>query len=112
MSLDFLNNEIVEVEYTSQQILPIVLEGDSKLEHYSEVCTYLERNSLLEKQCGQVLYLIWGHYMQDLLDKMRNDPDWYNTSELYDPPTLLKIIERKILDQTEDQYCYATVYNQ
>ena len=50
--------------------------------------------------------------MQVLLDQMKHDPYWENTSESYDPLTLLNIIEKKILDQTEDKYFYATVYNQ
>ena len=43
---------------------------------------------------------------------MKHDTDWDNTSESYDSITLLKWIERKILDQTKDQYCYATMYDQ
>ena len=49
--------------------------------------------------------------MQVLLDKMKHDPDWYTTIESYNPLALLKIIEKTILDQTEDQYFYETVYN-
>ena len=33
MSVDILNNEITESKYKSRQILPIVLEGDDKVEH-------------------------------------------------------------------------------
>ena len=47
-----------------------------------------------------------------LLHKMKHDPDFYNTSELYDPLSLLTSIDRKILAETKDQYCYATVYDQ
>ena len=43
---------------------------------------------------------------------MKDDPDCDNTSELYNPITLLKTIEKIIMAQTEDQYCYASVYNQ
>ena len=50
--------------------------------------------------------------MHVLLYNMNNDTDWDTTSELYNPLTLLKLIERKIFNQTADQYCYATVYNQ
>jgi hypothetical protein len=54
--------------------------------------------------------MIWGQCMQVLLDKMKHDLDWNSTSESYDPLTLLKLIEKTILAQTEDQYPYATVY--
>ena len=43
--------------------------------------------------------------MQVLLDKMKHDPYWDNTSESYYTLTLIKA-------QTEGQYYYATVYNQ
>ena len=33
MALSVIKNEIVEAEYKNQHILPIVLEGDDKLEH-------------------------------------------------------------------------------
>ena len=50
--------------------------------------------------------------MQVILDKMKHDPDWENTSESIDTITLLKLFEKTILAQTEDKYFYATVYNQ
>ena len=54
--------------------------------------------------------MIWGQCMQVLIDKMKHDPDWFKTSESYDPLTLLNMIEKKILAQKEDQYCYSIVY--
>jgi hypothetical protein len=50
--------------------------------------------------------------MQVLLDKMKRDPDWSKPSESYDPLTLMKLIEKTIISQTDDQYLYATVYEQ
>jgi hypothetical protein len=50
--------------------------------------------------------------MQVLLDKMKHDTDWTLASKSYDPLTLLRLIEKTILAQTEDQYPYATVYDQ
>ena len=56
--------------------------------------------------------MIRGQYMQVLLDKMKNYTDQDSTSESYDPITLLKRIERKILAQTKDQYLYTKMYYQ
>ena len=42
-----LNNEIVEAEYKSQNILPIFIEGDDKVDHGKKWRTYTERNSKL-----------------------------------------------------------------
>ena len=50
--------------------------------------------------------------MQVLLDKMKHDADWDTTSQSYDPLTLYRLIEKTILGQTEDQYPFATVYEQ
>ena len=62
-SLAILNNEIVEVGYKSQWILPIVLEVDAKIDHDNERQTYHDRNSQLDKQCGHTLYMIQGQCM-------------------------------------------------
>jgi hypothetical protein len=56
--------------------------------------------------------IICGQCMQVLLDKVKQDADWNAASESYNPLTLFKLIEKSLLTQTEDQYPYATVYNQ
>jgi hypothetical protein len=43
---------------------------------------------------------------------MKQDTEWTNVSTLYDPLTLYRLIERTVLAQTEDQYPFATVYDQ
>ena len=106
MLLDILNNEIVEPEYKSNHIPPIVMEGYSKGEHYNKWRTCCERITQLGKQCGQSLSMIRGQCMQVILDKMKHDTYWDNTSESYNPLNLLKLIEKTILPQTEEQYCY------
>ena len=50
--------------------------------------------------------------MQVLLNNTKHDLYWYKKIESYYKLTLLKLIEKKILSQTKDQYCYATVYDQ
>ena len=84
--------KIVEYKYKIQHILPIVLEVDAKVYHNNHWRTYHDRNSLLENQCGQPLYIIKVQYMQVILYKMKHDPDWVNTSESCDPLNLLKLI--------------------
>jgi hypothetical protein len=43
---------------------------------------------------------------------MKQDMDWNTVSISYDPLTLYRLIERTVLAQTEDQYLFATVYDQ
>ena len=59
-SLAILNNEIMEAEHKRHFILPIVLEGDSKIEHDNEWQTYRERNSQLERQNRKEFSMIRG----------------------------------------------------
>ena len=56
--------------------------------------------------------MIRGQCMQVLLDKMKYDPDWAAVSTSYDPLLLISLIEKVVLAQTEDQYPFATVYEQ
>ena len=58
MSLAIINNKIVEAKYKIQCILPIVLEGDVKVENENEWRTYCVRKSQLEKQRTHALYII------------------------------------------------------
>ncbi len=112
MKLAILENEIEEAVYRETMDLPIKLNKLEKTHHDNEWRTFRERQSRLEKQRGQAFSMIRGQCMQVLLDKMKHDPDWTSTSESYDPLTLLKLIEKTILAQTEDQYPFATVYEQ
>jgi hypothetical protein len=43
---------------------------------------------------------------------MKQDMYWAVVSKSYDPLTLYCLIERTMLAQTEDQYPFATVYDQ
>jgi hypothetical protein len=43
---------------------------------------------------------------------MKQDTDWAVVSTSYDPLTLYRLIEQTILSKTEDQYPFATVYDQ
>ena len=70
----------MDARYKSKHILHIVMEGDAKEDHENEWQTYCERNSQLENQHGQALYMLRGQLMQVILYKIKHDPDWYNTS--------------------------------
>jgi len=107
-----LQNAMADAEFKAKQEIPIQLTEEQKVMHNNEWCTYREREATLQKQRGQAFSMIRGQCMQVLLDKMKHDPDWTATSESYDPLTLYKMIEKTVLAQTEDQYPFATVYEQ
>jgi hypothetical protein len=113
MRLAILENEIEEALYQDTEDLPIKMDELEKTHYENEWRTFRrERNSRLKKQRGQAFSMIRGQCMQVLLEKMKHDPDWTITSESYDPLTLLRLIEKTIIAQTEDQYPFATVYEQ
>ena len=112
MKLAVLQNEIAQAEYDMNQEVPIELTDSEKTQYSNAWRTYRERNATLEKNRGQVFSLIHGQCTQLLQDKMKQDTDWTAASTSNDPLTLYRLIEKTILAQTEDQYPFATVYDQ
>jgi hypothetical protein len=112
MNLALLDNEIEEAAYQLSVPLPMRLDESEATLYHNDWRTYRERSSRLEKQRGQAFSMIRGQCMQVLLDKMKHDTDYSVASTSYDPLTLFALIEKTILAQTEDQYPYATVYEQ
>ena len=66
----------------------------------------------MTKHREQAFSLILSQCTQLLQDKMKQDADWNTVSTLYNPLTLYRLIEKTVLAQTEDQYPFATVYDQ
>jgi hypothetical protein len=107
MKLALLQNEIAQEEFSTNIEVPIVLNDSQNTQFSNEWRTYRERNENLIKHRGQALSLIQGqgtHLLQDT--------DWAIVSTSYDPLTLYRLIERKILAQTEDHYTFSNVYGQ
>jgi hypothetical protein len=112
MKLALLKNEIAQGEFSSNVEVPIVLNDSHNTQSINEWRTYRELNANLIKHRGQAFSLIQGQYTQLLQDKIKQDMDWAVVSKSYDTLTLYRLIEQTILAQTEDQYPFATVYDQ
>lgn len=110
--LAILQNEIATTQYELTVEVPIVMTESEKTQHSNDWRTFRERNNNLVKHRGQAYSLILGQCTQLLQDKMKQDTDWAAVSAAYDPLTLFRLIEKTVLAQTEDQYPFATVYNQ
>jgi hypothetical protein len=92
---------------------PIELTDSEKNQHNNNNWkTFRERTAQLAKTRGQAFSLILGQCTQLLQDKMKQDTDWIAVSTSFDPQTLYRLIEKTTLAQTEDQYPFATVYEQ
>ncbi len=56
--------------------------------------------------------LVLGQCTTVLLDKMKQDADWQAASDSYDPLKLLKLIEKSILKQSDNQYEIGIIIEQ
>ena len=112
MKLAVLQNKIMQGQYEMNKDVLIEMMDSEKTQYSNAWHTYHERNATLEKNWGQVFSLIHGQCTQLLQDKMKQDTDWTATSTSNDPLTLYQLIKKTILVQTEDQYPFATVYDQ
>ena len=112
MKLAILENAISQVEYKANVDVHVVMTDSEKTQSRNEWRTYRERNAQFTKHRLQGLSLILGQCTQLLQDKMKQDTEWNVVSTSYDPLTLYRVIEKTVLGQKEDQYPFATVYNQ
>ena len=81
--LSIPKDKIVEADYKSQHIPPVILEGCAKVENENKWQTYRERISQLENQHKQSFSMIQGPCVQVILDHMTHDPYFHNTSYSY-----------------------------
>jgi hypothetical protein len=56
--------------------------------------------------------LVLGQCTTVLLDKLKQDSDWQTVSDSYDPLKLLKLVEKYILKQSDNQYRFGIVIEQ
>jgi hypothetical protein len=112
MKMYVLQNKIAQGGLSANIEVPIVLNDSQKTQFINEWCTYRECNDNLIKHRGQAFSLIQAQCTQLLQDKMKQDTDWAVVTTSYDPLTLYRLIERTILAQADDQYPFATVYDQ
>ena len=112
MQLAILDNEIAEGDYKQNNEVPIKLLDSEKTQYNNDWRTYRERNALLMKHRGQAFSLILGQCTQLLQDRMKQDTNWNMASTSYNPLDLYRLIEKTTLAQMEDQYPFATVYDQ
>lgn len=112
MKIAILQNKIAIGDYETCVPVPVKLNESEKTLMSNEWRTHRDRTSNLSKHRGQTYNLILGQCTQLLHDRMKRDADWKTVSTSYDPLLLYRLIERTILAQTEDQYPFATVYDQ
>ncbi len=94
--------EISKFELTD--VVEVKTTADEGMAFSNSWRTYPERTDRLVRSRGKVYSLVLGQCTTVLLDKMKQDVDWQVVSFCYDPLTLLKLIEKIILKQSDNQY--------
>jgi hypothetical protein len=112
MQLEILDNEVAEGNYKQSNEVLIKMSDSEQTQYSNDWRTYQERNAPLTKHRGQAFSLILGQCTQLLQDRMKLDTNWNAASTSYDPLDLYQLIEKMMLAQMEDQYPFATVYDQ
>jgi hypothetical protein len=87
-------NDVVEVKTTAEEAMAFS----------NSWRTYRKRTDRLVCSRGKVYSLVLGQCTTVLLDKMKQDSNWQTVSDSYDPLKLLKLIEKYILKQSDNQY--------
>ncbi len=66
----------------------------------------------LVRSRGKVYSLVLGQCTTVMLDKMKQDADWQAVKDSYNPLKLLKLIEKFILKQSDNQYKIGIIIKQ
>ena len=75
--------------------------------------TQIQREDFKARKIVKTSLIIgYGEMHASTYGKMKYDTDWDNGSTSYDPLHIIALINKTVLAQTEDQYTFATVYEQ
>ena len=96
--------DVVEVEVKTT--------ADKGMAFSNSWCTYRERTDRLVRSQGNVYFLVLGQCTTVLLDKMKQDVDWQVVRDYYNPLKLLRLIEKIILKQSDNQYKIGIIMEQ
>ena len=85
------------------------LTDDEKTALGNAWCTHRELTDRLKTSRGKVYFLLLGQCTQLLIEKRKQDNNWVTISTLFNPSLLLKLIEKYILKQSDNQYKTAVL---
>jgi len=99
-----VENKLELAKFELTDVVEVKTTADEAMAFNNAWRTYRERTDRLVRSRGKVYSLVLGQCTTVLLDKMKQDLDWQATSDSYDPLKLLKLIEKFILKQSDNQY--------
>ena len=112
MKIAIMDNNIDKGDYYLANKIPIEMLDSNRTAYVNEWQTYQDHNSNLENHWGQVYSLIMVQCTQLLQYNVKQDTAWNATITSYNQLVLIHLIYKTVLAQTEDQYPFATVYDQ
>ena len=110
--LAVVENKIAQGDFDAMSPVLMVLTDAEKTANSNDWRSYRERTVNLLKHRGNTYSLILGQCNQLLHDRLKQEKNWAVVSVSYNPLQLYCLIKRVIIVQTEDQYPFATIYDQ
>jgi hypothetical protein len=107
-----VNDQIAKGDVKLKDEDEMKLTNNEKTAHSNAWCTHHESSNSLKKSRGKIYSLLLGQCTQVLVDKMKQDADWQAASDSYVPLKLLKLIEKSILKQSDNQYKIGIIIEQ
>jgi hypothetical protein len=107
-----VENKLEISKFKLTDVVEVTTAADECMAFSNSWRTYRERTDCLVKSQGKVYSLVLGQCTTVLLVKMKQDSDWQVVSDSYDPLTLLKLIEKIILKQSDNQYKIGIIMEQ
>jgi hypothetical protein len=98
-----VENKLELARFDLTDVIEVKTTADEGMAFSNAWRTYHERTDCLVRTQGKVYSLVLGQCTTILLNKMKQDTDWQAASDSYDPLKLLKLIEKSILKQSDNQ---------
>jgi hypothetical protein len=107
-----VDNKLELAKFELKDVFEVKTTADESMAFNNAWQTYRERTDCLVRSRGKVYSLVLGQCTTVLLDKMKQDADWQAVSDFYDPLRLLKLIEKFILKQSDNQHKIGIIIKQ
>jgi hypothetical protein len=104
-----IDDNIAKGEIDLKDEVEMKLTKDEKTSHSNAWRSHCKSSDSLKKSRGEIYSLLLGQCTQVLVDKMKKDTDWVTISGSFDPISLLKLIEKFVLKQSDNPYKMAVL---
>jgi hypothetical protein len=107
-----VKNKLDVAKFELRDAVEVKTTSDEGMAFSNSWRTYRERTDHLVRSRGKVYSLVLGQCAMVLLDKVKQDAAWQGVSDSYNPLQLLKLLEKIILKQLDNQYKIAIIIEQ